>query len=70
MMGYVCVQSIFDCLPVSVTAEPVYNSDQYAHSCSNPYKPYISDWCLILHACFVTVKIIMVAIMWLLTDDS
>ena len=51
-IGYICVRCICDCLSVFVTAEPVYSSDQYSHSCSNPYKLYISDWC------FATVRII------------
>ena len=71
MMGFKCVQYIFDCLNVSVTAEPVYSRDQYAHSWTNPYKLYISDWYFKSYACFATVKnSIMLATVWLLTDDS
>ena len=38
------VQWILDCFPVSVSTEPPYSHDQFAHSYSNPYKLYISDW--------------------------
>ena len=38
MMAYINVQCILDCLPVSVSTEPVYSDDQFAHSYSNPYK--------------------------------
>ena len=38
MMAYIDVQCILDCLPVSVSTEPVYSDDQFAHSYSNPYK--------------------------------
>ena len=31
------------------------SSDQYVHSCLNPY---IRDWCFILHVCIATVKVI------------
>ena len=30
------------CVTVSVSAEPVYSDDQFAHSYSNPYKLYIN----------------------------
>ena len=43
MMAYINVQCILDCLPVSVTTEPIYSDDQYAHSYSNPYKLTIDD---------------------------
>ena len=32
------VQCILDCLPVSVSTEPVYSDDQFANSYLNPYK--------------------------------
>ena len=33
-----------DCFPVSLGIEPVYSIDQFfGHSCSNPYKLYISE---------------------------
>ena len=38
MMAYMNVQCIMDCLPVSVSTEPVYSDDQFANSYSNPYK--------------------------------
>ena len=38
MMAYIDVQCILDCLPVSVSTEPVYSDDQFADSYSNPYK--------------------------------
>ena len=38
MMAYINVQCILDCLPVSVSTEPVYSDDQFANSYSNPYK--------------------------------
>ena len=53
-----CVQCIFDCLPVSVTTQPVYSGYHYAQ-------------CFILSACFATVKIIRTpAILSLLTFDG
>ena len=36
------MQCILDCLPVSVSTEPVYSDDQCANSYSNPYKLYIN----------------------------
>ena len=33
----------FDCLPVSVSTEPVYSDDQFTNSYSNPYKLYNSE---------------------------
>ena len=42
MMAYMNVQCILDCLPVSVSTEPVYSDDQFANSYSNPYKLYIN----------------------------
>ena len=41
------MQSILDCLPVSVITETVYSYDQLSHSCSNPYKVYLSDRALL-----------------------
>ena len=38
MIAYMNVQCILDCLPVSVSTEPVYSDDQFANSYSNPYK--------------------------------
>ena len=43
MMAYINVQCILDCLPVSVSTEPVYSDDQFANSYSNPYK-LIYQW--------------------------
>ena len=43
MMAYFNVQCILDCLPVSVSTEPVYSDDQFANSYSNPYK-LIYQW--------------------------
>ena len=40
------VQCILDCFPVSVSTEPLYSDDQFAHSYSNPYKLYT---CQCLH---------------------
>ena len=37
------VQCILDCLPVSVSTDPVYSDDQFAHSYSNLYKLYNND---------------------------
>ena len=42
LMAYTNVQCILDCLPVSVSTEPVYSDDQFADSFSNPYKLYIN----------------------------
>ena len=38
MMAFINVQCILDCILVSVSTEPVYSDDQFAHSYSNPYK--------------------------------
>ena len=38
MMAYISVQCILDSLLVSVSTEPVYSDDQFAHSYSNSYK--------------------------------
>ena len=43
MIAYINVHYILDCLPVSVSTEPVYSDDQLANSYSNPYKLYIND---------------------------
>ena len=37
------LQCILDCFPMSVSTEPLYSDDQFAHSYSNPYKLYISE---------------------------
>ena len=42
MIAYINVQCILDCLPVSVSTEPVYSDDQCANSYSNPHKLYIN----------------------------
>ena len=34
--------AFFDCLPVSISTEPLYSDDQFANSYSNPYKLYTS----------------------------
>ena len=47
MMAYINVQCILDCLPVSVSTEPVYSDDQFAHSYSNPYKLNINGYNLL-----------------------
>ena len=48
MMAYTNVQCILDCLPVSVSTEPVYSDDQFADSYSNPYKLYINAHSIIV----------------------
>ena len=50
MMAYINVQCILDCLPVSVSTEPVYSDDQFANSYSNPYK-LIYQWVHLKRIC-------------------
>ena len=58
MMALYNVQCILDCLPVSVSTEPVYSDDQFANSYWNPYKLYIDGWIIVIKHSRITPDLI------------